>query len=167
MRRAPGKYLVGPERFTVTVDDGCISAAPGWRLLGAKLELEVMPDAIVQLFDGSTTVEQLVARDVLRIKAEPDALLAFDDATRAIAHAAIASHELQMEFERYRAWVWRFMGRGHPDEPHAEHRPGEAHRPDDAANQLRSMSAPAANPQKVLPARPSRDVLRDAAKPRK
>ena len=105
IRRAPGKYLVGPERFTVTVDDGRVSAAPGWHLLGAKLELQITPNAIVQLFDGTTTVEQLVARDVLRIKAEPDALLAFDDVTRTIGHAAIGSHALQMEFERYRTWV--------------------------------------------------------------
>ncbi len=105
LRRAPGKYLVGAERFTVVAADGSITAASGWRTLGAKLQAEMPAQAIVDLFDGTTTVERLVAHEVLRIKADPAALLAIDDASRVLAAAAINSHALQNEFDRYRTWV--------------------------------------------------------------
>jgi hypothetical protein len=105
LRRAPGRYLVGAERFTVLAAEGSITAAAGWRTLGAKLEAEIPPQAILDLYDGITTTELLVAHDVLRIRAAPAALLAIDDASRILAAAAVESRALQNEFHRYRTWV--------------------------------------------------------------
>jgi hypothetical protein len=106
LRRSPGKYQVGNERFTVSAADGRIRAAAGWHMLGANAQVTIPPRALVDVIDGRTTLERLLAVDILRIAADPEALLALDDAGRILARAGIASARLQAEFDRYSGWVF-------------------------------------------------------------
>ncbi|MFL5605065.1 MAG: hypothetical protein ACJ8AD_01340, partial [Gemmatimonadaceae bacterium] len=101
LRRAPGKYCVDTERFTITAHDGWIIASAGWRALGMTLEVHVPARAILDFMDGTTTVERLIQRDVLRITGNPSSLLALDEATRVLARAAIESRALQEEFDAF------------------------------------------------------------------
>ena len=105
VRLAPGRYQVGAERFTIIATRGAIQATPGWRIVGTRVEAELPPRAILDLFEGTATILDLVERNILRIKADADALLAFDDAFRALATAAVTSRVLLNEFDRYRTWV--------------------------------------------------------------
>jgi hypothetical protein len=105
LRRSPGKYQVGDERFTVSAADGRIRAAAGWRMIDANTRVAIPPRALVDVIDGTTTLERLLARDILRLAADRDALLALDDAARILARAGIESAKLQAEFGYYRDWV--------------------------------------------------------------
>lgn len=112
LRRSPAKYEVGKERFTVCAADGRIRVAAGWRMLGANALVTIPPRALVAVIDGTTTLERLLALDILRIAADPDALLALDDAARILARAGIASAGLQAEFNRYSDWVFQWESHG-------------------------------------------------------
>lgn len=105
LRHAPARYQVGSERFTVVVCDDAIVASPGWRTIGTAVTTSVPARAIIALVDGTATLEDLVARDVLKVTAGPDALLALDHAARTLARVGIASSRMQAEFDRYRMWV--------------------------------------------------------------
>jgi hypothetical protein len=105
LRLAPGRYQVGAERFTIIAKRGAIVATPGWRIVGTRVEAELPPQAILDLVEGTATILDLVERNILRIKADADALLAVDDAFRALATAAVSSRVLLNEFDRYRTWV--------------------------------------------------------------
>lgn len=106
LRRSPAKYEIGAERFTLSAADGEVSVDTGWRMLGSEAEVTIPPRALVEVIDGTTTLERLIAKDVLRIAADRKALLALDEAARHLARAGIASAKLRAEFDSYRDWVF-------------------------------------------------------------
>lgn len=106
LRRSPAKYQIGAERFTLSAADGEVSVDDGWRMLGSEAEVTIPPRALVDVIDGTTTLERLIAKDVLRITADRRALLALDAAARHLARAGIASAKLRAEFDSYRDWVF-------------------------------------------------------------
>jgi len=106
LRRSPAKYQIGAERFTLSATDGEVTVDAGWRMLGSEAEVTIPPRALVDVIDGTTTLERLIAKDVLRIAADRRALLALDQAARHLARAGIASARLRAEYDSYRDWVF-------------------------------------------------------------
>ncbi len=61
--------------------------------------------AVLSLVDGTASLVELLAREELMVRANPDALLSLDAAVRTFARTAIGSSKLQQRFEEYRTWV--------------------------------------------------------------
>jgi hypothetical protein len=98
---APADITVEGERIGVTSAGGIVrvrSVPPDAPLLVATVDRA----GIVQLIDGTITIEQLLERRRLHVRGHPDALLGFLSAARAFADAATRSTALQRGFERYR-----------------------------------------------------------------
>lgn len=114
LRDAPGRYRVGVERFTMIAANGVVEVSDEWGATDVAVRAEIAPRAILELVDGTVTLEQLLAREVLVIRASADALLALSAAVRAFVEGAILSRAMQLHFERYRAWVLESAAARHP-----------------------------------------------------
>jgi len=102
----PAQYLVGTERFTVQVRGDRVLVRPG-TAAATRIDVETSASDIVHLLDGTSSMAELVDRDLLRIRADADSLLDLSAAVRAFSDAAVGSPPLQQIFESYRAWVLR------------------------------------------------------------
>lgn len=102
--RAPAGYAVGDERFTVAAAAGSVTVRPGWTR-AAEARIETSPSAVLALFDGSATLEVLLADESLTVKARSDALLDLSTALSVFAAEAATSPALSRQFEEYRSWV--------------------------------------------------------------
>jgi len=98
---APADLTVDGERIGVTSAGGIVQlrdVPPDRPLIIATVDRA----GIIQLIDGTVTIEQLMERHRLHVRGHPDALLGFLSAARALADAATRSTALQRGFERYR-----------------------------------------------------------------
>lgn len=98
---APADITIEDERIGVLSAGGIVhvrSVPPASPLLVARLDRA----GVIQLIDGTVTIEQLLARGRLEVRGHPDALLGFLSAARVIGDAATRSSALQRAFERYR-----------------------------------------------------------------
>lgn len=98
---SPADVTIDDERIGVLSAGGIVhvrSAPPASPSLVARLDR----GGIIQLIDGTVTIEQLLARGRLEVRGHPDALLGFLSAARAIGDAATRSSALQRAFERFR-----------------------------------------------------------------
>ena len=102
--RAPARYVVGGERFTVVASGGRVSVRSGWRDRTAAL-IESSHAAVLALFDGTATVEQVLADESLVVRAGPDELLDLSEAVRLFAAEAATSPVYARQFEEYRTWA--------------------------------------------------------------
>lgn len=104
VQRAPARYLVGGERFTVSAAGGRVSVRAGWRE-GLPALVETSHGAVLALFDGTATVEQVLADESLVVRAAADTLLALSEAVGLFAAEAATSPVYARQFEEYRAWA--------------------------------------------------------------
>lgn len=107
LNAAPGWYRVDDETFTVAVMDGevAVGAAHGGGSMPVRVDTTAR--AVLSLVDGTASLVELLAREELMVRANPDALLSLDAAVRTFARAAIGSSKLRERFEEYRTWVLR------------------------------------------------------------
>jgi hypothetical protein len=104
---APGHYRVDDETFTVAVVDGQVSVAAKQAGGSMLVRIDTTARAVLSLVDGTASLAELLAREELMVRANPDALLNLDAAVRAFARTAIGSSKLQERFEEYRIWILR------------------------------------------------------------
>ena len=104
IERAPARYAVGGERFTVDAGGGRVGVRSGWRPTVAS-RIETTPEALLALFDGTATVEQLLAAESLVVMARADALLDLSEAIGLFAAEAASAPVYVRQFEEYRAWA--------------------------------------------------------------
>lgn len=105
LRGAAGRHEVSGERFTLRAAEGVVLVEPGWRAGHAVCTARLTAGAIVQLVDGTTTVERLLADETLLLKGTADALLALAAALRVFMEGAALSDRQQRWFEAYREAV--------------------------------------------------------------
>lgn len=104
LERAPTRWAVGGERFTVTAEDGRVAVRSGWRP-AVRGSVELSRGAVLDLFDGAATVEELLAADAVVVRVGADALLELSAAVTAFVAGAVAAPPLTRRFEEYRSWV--------------------------------------------------------------
>jgi hypothetical protein len=104
LERAPVRYAVGAERFTVRAAAERVSVRAGWAG-PPSARIETSPHAVLALVDGSATLEELLASEALVVRAVADVLLDLSTAATLFAAEASASPILARHFEEYRAWV--------------------------------------------------------------
>lgn len=104
LERAPAGYSVGDERFIVTAAGGRVSVRARWTR-AVTTRVMTSPQAVLALFDGSATLEGLLADDSLVVKASSDALLELSSALALFAAEAATSPAFSRQFEEYRSWV--------------------------------------------------------------
>lgn len=104
VERAPVRWSVGGERFTVTARAGRVSVRSGWAA-GVAHTVEASAGAPFALFDGTATFEQLLAAEDVVVKVGADALLELAAACAAFAAEAAASPVFARQFEEYRSWA--------------------------------------------------------------
>jgi hypothetical protein len=102
---APGCYRVDDETFTVVVVDGEVAVAAAHGGGSMPVRVDTTARAVLSLVDGTASLVELLAREELMVRANPDALLSLDAAVRTFARTAIGSSKLQQRFEEYRTWV--------------------------------------------------------------
>jgi hypothetical protein len=106
LARAPGRYAVGDERFTISGTDGRTSVRAGWR--GPyRAVVETTPEAVVALFDGAASLEEALATEELVVRADADALLDLSSAVAVFAAEAVSATVYARQFEEYRSWAAR------------------------------------------------------------
>lgn len=101
LKASPASLLVDGETLGLQVVDGIVqlrAAPPSAPLLIASVDRA----GVIQLVDGTATMEELLGQGRLQVRGHPDALLAFLSAARAFADASTRSSALQQTFERYR-----------------------------------------------------------------
>lgn len=104
LERAPAGYSAGEERFTVTASDARVVVRAGWTP-AAPARVLTSPSAVLALFDGTATLEGLLADESLVVRAGSDALLALSSALALFAAEAATSPAFSRQFEEYRAWA--------------------------------------------------------------
>ena len=104
LERAPVGYAVGEERFTVAVAGGRVTVRPGWTP-SAPARVLTSPPAVLAMFDGTATLEGLLADEALVVKAGSDTLLELSSAVSLFAAEAATSPAFSRQFEEYRSWV--------------------------------------------------------------
>lgn len=106
LARAPGRYAVGDERFTISATGGRTSVRAGWR--GRyRAVVETTPAAVVALFDGTASLEEALAAEELVVRADADALLDLSSAVAVFAAEAVSAPVYSRQFEEYRSWAAR------------------------------------------------------------
>jgi hypothetical protein len=105
LKAAPGRYQVDDETFAVAVVDGELAVAAADAGESMPVRVCTTARALLSLVDGTASLTELLAREELLVRANPDALLSLDAAIRTFARTATGSGKLQEHFEQYRAWV--------------------------------------------------------------
>jgi hypothetical protein len=104
---APGSYRVDDETFTVAVVDGEVAVAD-MRGGGSMLvRVDTTARTLLSLVDGTASLAELLAREELMVRANPEALLNLDAAVRTFSRTAAESSKLHERFEEYRTWILR------------------------------------------------------------
>jgi hypothetical protein len=104
---APGRYRVDDETFTVAVEGGKVAVAAARDGGSVLVRVHITARALLRLVDGTASLAELLVREELMVRANPDALLNLDAAVRTFARAAVESGKLPERLEEYRTWVLR------------------------------------------------------------
>ena len=106
LEKIPGDYTIGSERFTITAKDGKISVGKKRDKKKYRIRASFDPNGIIEIVDGTKSVQQHLENERLVIFANADSFLILNKVIRIIIESAIWSSSLQKHFEDYRRWVY-------------------------------------------------------------
>lgn len=100
---------VGTEVVTLAAQAGHVGALPA-DVEGADLELVTDREAMIDIVEGASGLLDGVESGRLRLVAEVDDLLAFDDTARWFVAGAVRSPAARLQWSQYRATIARRSG---------------------------------------------------------